>query len=690
MAKRKVSDKQPTTHSTAFMSKGPVRYWSAIIFVLGFALYANTLFHNYVLDDAIVIYDNEFTTKGFAGFAGLLKYDTFRGFFKVEGKDKLVVGGRYRPLTPLMYAAEVQLFAPVKKDSNGLPVTDSNGNKVFDPNEGGKLNAVKFVGHLVNVLLFAFTGVVLFWLLLTLFNPEKSEPKPYGYAFFVALVASLFFVVHPIHSEAVANVKGRDEIVSLLGSLLALYLSFRSYLEGKKSLQWWAALIFFLALLSKENAITFLAVIPLSFYFFTKAKFGKIVQQTFPFLLVAITFVVLRGMILGWGITGDPSRELMNNPFLKVVGNQYVDFSANEKYGTIFFTLLKYLQLQIFPHPLSHDYFPRAIGIMTFKDWQVILSVVLHILLGIYALIRLPKKDAVSWGILYYLATLSIVSNLVFPIGTTMNERFAYMPSIGFFVIVAVMLYRVSGSWGQPKKPAMMAIGLVLLLLGTKTFIRNFAWKDNYTLFATDIKVSGKSAKLRNALGGETIQLALKPENADKKEQMIQEGIQHLQEALKIHPGYANAGLLMGNAYFYLNQFDQAIYYYRFALTAEDDYPDAKNNLFLTYRDGARYFGEKMGDLAKAEQYLMEAYKMRPNDFETLRLLGVVNGIAGKTSSAIEFFTKALEQNPNDASTMFNLGNAYYNAGDTNQGAYYLSRAREINPNIEAEMRGGN
>ena len=76
-----------------------------------------------------------------------------------------------------------------------------------------------------------------------------------------------------------ANIKGRDEILTLLGSLGALYLSFRSYLKKKPLLNILAAGLFFLALLSKENAITFLAIIPLSYFFFTKVfalSFGKI------------------------------------------------------------------------------------------------------------------------------------------------------------------------------------------------------------------------------------------------------------------------------------------------------------------------------------------------------------------------------------------------------------------------------
>jgi len=662
-----------------------VRLFSGVIFVLGVALYANTLFFDYTLDDAIVIYDNEFTTKGAAGIPGLLKYDTFRGFFKVEGKENLVAGGRYRPLTPVMYALEVQLFAPKKLGADGLPFKDKDGDGVFDPNENGQRNVVKFVGHLVNVLLYALTCVVLFWLLLKMLSPGGQATAATGYAPFVALAAALIFTVHPIHTEVVANIKGRDEVVSLLGSLAALYLSLRAFYEKKPVLNLAAAALFFLALLSKENAITFLAIVPLTYYFFTKASFNKTLVQVLPFVAGAAVFLVIRGSVLGWGLGGEAPRELMNNPFLKLVGNQYVDFTAGEKTATIFYTLGKYIQLLIFPHPLSHDYYPRAVGIMTFGHWQVVLSVLLYVGMGVYALLRLTKKDPVSFGILFFLATLSIASNIVFPIGTNMSERFVYMPSIGFSLVLAVVFYRATGSWGKPKPVVVWTGAAILLALGLATFTRNFAWKDNFTLFTTDILTVPESAKLRNAVGGELIAQSLKPENSAQKSAMVTEAVGHLNEAVKIHPGYKTPFLLLGNAYNYLQQYESSIQAYQQALRLDNQYAEAKNNLGITFRDAGRYFGEQKGDLNQSLNYLMQSYEMRPDDYETLRLLGVAYGIGGNIGKAVEFFTKALEQEPDNADAHYNLGTAYFNAGQPERGQEFIQKAKAINPNIEEE-----
>ncbi len=685
MAKRKKTLSNKTNLN--FSSGGNfVKRWSWIIFALGVVLYLNTLRHNYAVDDAIVIYDNEFTTKGLAGIPSLLKYDTFRGFFKVEGKESLVSGGRYRPLTPMMYAVEVELFAQKKKDEKGQVVIDKDGDEVFDPNEDGKLNAVKFVGHLINVLLYGLTGVVLFWLLLQMLSPGKTPTAWNNYAAFVAIATTLIFVVHPVHTEVVANIKGRDEMLSLLGCLAGLYFSLKSFYEKKPILNLIGASLFLLALFSKENAITFVAVIPLTFYFFTKAKFKDIFIKTLPFLTLAIIFVFIRGNILGWDLSGEPPRELMNNPFLKLVGNQYVNFTSGEKFAAIFYSLGYYIKLLIVPHPLSHDYYPRAVELMAFTDWRVVLSAFAYMALGVYALIRMPKKDPVSYGILFYLGTLFLVSNIPFPIGTNMSERFLYMPSVGYSLVIAILQFRLFGKRKIPNKT--MISGLVFIgIFSFLTIIRNTAWKDNYTLFLTDVKTVPNSAKLRNAAGGELIAQSVLPENSTNKNNMLNEAVGHLQEAIKIHPGYKNPFLLLGNAYNYLQNFEASIQAYEQALKLDSNYEEAKNNLGITYRDAGRYYGEQKGDLNKSLQYLLKAHEMRPDEYETVRLLGVVHGVGGQPQKAVEYFAKALELVPDDADALYNLGSAYHNTGQPELGEQYIQQALKINPNIAQERR---
>ncbi|MEL6864491.1 MAG: tetratricopeptide repeat protein [Bacteroidota bacterium] len=656
-----------------------------LIMALAFVLYGNTLLHDYTQDDAIVIYDNMYTTQGIKGIPGILAYDTFKGFFKVEGKDKLVSGGRYRPLTLIFFALEWQLFAQPDLDENGIQKRDKQGNPLY--------KGAPMVGHFFNILFYGLTGIVLYLLLLVLFDASRSGT----YAYLIALLTALLFIAHPIHTEAVANIKGRDEIMTLLGSLAALYLSVKAYREKTGPLAALAVFtLFFLALMAKENAITFLAIVPLAYFTFTKADAGTIWRQLMPFFGAAVVFLLIRNAVIGFSM-GEAPNELMNNPFLKLEGNRYVPLDTGEKLATIMYTLGKYVQLLILPHPLTHDYYPRQIAIMTWGNWQVILSFLMYLGMGLYAIRAILKKDPVGFGIAFFLASLSIVSNIVFPVGTNMSERFLFMPSVGFCLIIAVLVARFAksqlpnGNWQklQLTMPILLAVGMVLLAFGAKTLTRNTAWKDNFTLFTTDIKTSTNSAKLHNAVGGELSTRSVNEKDEAKRQNMLREAIGHLEKALQIHPSYKDSYVLLGNCYNYLREYESSINAYQKALAMYPDDPNAFGNLAITYRDAGRYYGEDKGDLQGALKYLREAEKMRPDDYETLRLMGVAYGVSQNNVKAVEYFQKALKAKPNDADAMWNLGSAYYYLGDEAKSVEYRQRAEQAEPGIAARKAQG-
>lgn len=666
MSKKKI--KKQVTPTSAATSLPKNTFWTnfrlqaILIFVVSFLVYANTLTHQYTQDDAIVVYENMFTTDGVSGIPGILTKDTFFGFFKKEGKDKLVAGGRYRPLTLVMFAIEWQIFGDNPK-----------------------------IMHLFNVLWFGLTCVVLYWLLLQLFNKEKIPER----AGLIAFCTALLFAVHPIHTEVVANIKGRDEIITLLGSLSALYFSIKAFRESNLGFNILAGVLFLLALFSKENAITFLAIVPMTYFVFTKAKAKKIILQTAYFAVPAMIFLLVRADVLFdmkalIGVGSEPTLELMNNPFVKIEGGRYVHFDAGERFATIIYTLGQYFKLLVFPNPLTHDYYPRHVDVMSFADWQVLLSLFGYLaatLGSIYFVLK--EKSKVAFGVLFYLLSLSIVSNLAFPVGTNMAERLVFMPSVGFCLVVVLGIISLLS---QKKaidfhKKTILAVGIISVFFAGLTFARNFAWEDNYTLFTTDIKTSKNSAKLRNAVGGELLAKSTDQKNAAVKRKMQTEAVAHLQEAIKIHPNYKNAYLLLGNGCNYLERYEEAIQYYNKAIAIDPGYEEANNNLGITYREAGKYYGEKKGDLPNALKYLNQAIKMRPKDSEVLRLLGVANGIAGNLAEAVNFFTQFTKVEPNNAKGFFNLGSAYYNAGDPENGKLNHDKALSIDPNVAEKMR---
>ena len=180
-----------------------------------------------------------YTQEGISGIPGLLTKDSFFGFFKVEGKASLVAGGRYRPLSLITFAIEQEIFGD---------------------------NAT--IRHIINALFYTLLCILIYLITIKAFNHtslKKNLPL-------FALVTALIFAFHPIHTEAVANIKGRDEIMTFLFALGTLWAALR-YLKTQQILFVVLGAVFFgLALLSKENAITFLAVIPLAYWVFTKAR----------------------------------------------------------------------------------------------------------------------------------------------------------------------------------------------------------------------------------------------------------------------------------------------------------------------------------------------------------------------------------------------------------------------------------
>ena len=599
MAKKKTQKKARPKSAAPSALTGRQPFWvgrplliAGLFFCLGFLLYANSLQNEYALDDAIVIEQNEFVQEGVAGFEGILKYDTFRGFFKDPGKDKLVSGGRYRPLTLLMFAVEIELF--------------------------GEKQA--FWGHLINCLFFGLTAFLLYLLIFRMLQP----PKGTEFASWVALAATLLFVVHPIHTEAVANIKGRDEILSLLGGLGAMYAVFRLADGGRKAGWLFAAFLALLVgLFSKEHVITLVLIIPLALWYFRKLPVTDLAVNSIPLVLAAAAYLLVRGAILGWEL-GEPPRELMNNPFLVMMDGRMVDMSFGEKYATIMHTLGMYLKLLVFPHPLTHDYYPRHIEIMSFGDWSVLLSLLLHLGLVIAAIRSLITRSVWGFGIWFYLLSLSIVSNIVFPVGTNMSERFVYLPSVGFCLSVAAILYVfVKPKWKLAGlNRSLIGLGVVAIAFGVLTFLRNPVWKDDQTLFSTDVQVSANSAKVQTSYGGSLIEQADELAQGPERTVLLDQALVHLNKAVEIHPYFKNPWHLMGNAYIYKGSYQQAVQHYERAITLDPGFLEAITNKGLAHM--------YLNQFAQAFNQFDRALELKPGYPVALRYYGLAYREAGQ------------------------------------------------------------
>jgi tetratricopeptide (TPR) repeat protein len=538
----------------------------------------------------------------------------------------------------------------------------------------GGLNPL--LGHFVNILLYVFTVCSLLYILQSFCKGILTKSERW----FFAGICTLLFAVHPIHTEVVANIKSRDEILVFFGGLWSIYFATRFLEVGRIKYGFFSGLTLLIALFSKENAIAFLAVIPMTLYFFKQKDLWQIVKATLPAMLATLIYLGVRYLVVGLDLGGEQPLELMNNPFLRLEDGKYIYMTASEKYPLIIFGLIKYLQLLFFPHTLTHDYYPKFFADLNWTDPAVLLSMLLLVSLGILTVLFARRQKIVSYAILFFFATIFLTSNLLFPVGTHLSERFLFTPSLAWALLVTSFLY-----WARAKigfYGTLVAATSLTVIFAFKTIDRNRAWKSNYILFTTDVKTSYRSAKMQNAVGGVMVVEAQTMADTALRTRELEAAIGHLEKAIVIHPGYKNAYLLLGNAHYYLKQYAKAITYFNYALQLDPSYEEAINNRSFAYRDIGRYYGEVQGDLPKALEYLEKAHQKLQDDYETVRLLGIAYGNSGQPKESIAYFKQALSLKPNDGWTHYNLGLAYLAIQDSVSANHYISKAKTLNPDI--------
>src|ERR1035437_4506013 len=352
MAKQEKKPIKPTIpqYVSATLTKTAWIY-TGLAFVISFLIYANTIRHEYALDDLVSITQNAHTLQGFAGIGKLLSKDSFDGYTSYVN---LVSGGRYRPLALISFAVEIGIW--------------------------GK--NIPHISHFGNVLLFALSMSLLFM-------------TCYRFIFKGKLLASAFtclvFIIHPLHTEVVANIKSRDEILSLLFSLGALYF-LMDYLREKKNIFLLAlsGLSFFLAMMSKENAVLFIVFIPLLLYYFYDVSLKTALKESWLLITMLVLFLVIRISITG--AHSNPQNEILNAPYLWA--------KPEEAFATKTYILLRCLVLLIFPHPLSCLYTWNAIPYITPIDIRFIVAFIVYAGIIYWGIKGYFKKNPLSFFIL--------------------------------------------------------------------------------------------------------------------------------------------------------------------------------------------------------------------------------------------------------------------------------------------------
>lgn len=655
------------------------RIHKIVILVLIAVFYGNTLSLNYALDDRMVILESQYTIEGgWNAVKSIFTQDTFTGYF---GNDKSVVaGGRYRPMSQLSFMIEFQLFGQKIKQQIG-DVHDYNNLHNADHEKFFNDSFLPVVNHFMNVVYFILLCLLLYEVLSKIFQ-KYNGPKWYQSLAFLAVV---LFALHPLHTEAVANVKGRDEIFAMLGATAALWCSLQ-YVDKRK---WWYLVLSLLAitfaLFSKENAITYLAVVPLSLFFYQNENLKKsdYIATLIPVALGSIFFIWVRSKALGGMMPADETNNILNNP--------YINSTKAQEIATVLFTWAMYFKLLVIPHPLTHDYYPKQIEITDFSNPVVWLVVLGSIALVVYALLNLKKRSVIAYGILFFIITFSITSNLLFNIGTFMNERFVFIPSLGFTLIVGYALYRLGVS--QPvglQKLSVAILAVVGLLYGIKTFTRNFVWKDDFTLFLTDVETSNNSIKCNISAGGSKLQIW----KESHKERDKVAAYNYLEKALKLDDHSLNAYLLLGELMFLDNNTSGAYQAYKNATLIDPNSSLAQENLAkmtLAAEDDVlkpimnlldEGMNERNADkVNEAYRQINEYIAEHPESVIAQNIKGNVLGRGmGRLDDAIAIYEQVLKKDPSFASAWENMGISYAIKGNFDKAESCLRKALELAP----------
>lgn len=631
-----------------------------ILVLLVVIQYGNTLFLNYALDDRLVIFQNDYTLKGFDGVKEVMTEDSFSGYF---GKmENMVSGGRYRPLTQLTFILEYEIFGGKIKEQVGLGLAPQNESLFIEVH-------LPFVSHLINLILYILLVILVYYTLKILFA-KIDQGKWY---LSLPFIATLIFALHPLHTEAVANIKGRDEILSMLGGVLTVW-SVLKYVEKRKIpyliLSFFAMLF---GIFSKENAITFVAVIPLALYFsHFKIKKKDWAITVIPSLLSVAIFLIMRTIALGEFMPADTSHNILNDPFL--------NSTAFQKIATVILTWGIYLKLMIFPHPLTHDYYPKQIEITDFSNPVVWLLLAFFIFIVYYALKKLKSKEVISFGILFFMITFSIVSNLLFSVGTFMNERFLFAPLLGFAIILAHYLLKLADV-KSVKFLFPVLIGFFLGFYVMKGVVRNQTWKDDFTLFTTDVKVSSNSIKCNVSAGGSYLQRYKR----ERKEKDFRETVKYLNKAVELDRFNYYAHSLLGETYYMKKEYVYAVQYFKNASAIQPENMTAKSNLdaaLVAVRSSGIESAEealKNGNPEEAMTIINGILAENPQNAKALNLKGKIFGMGmNQIDSALVYLNRALEIEPDFISALENAGVAYALKRDYEKALHHLLKAYEL------------
>ncbi|MGZ4118112.1 MAG: hypothetical protein ACXVPY_11550, partial [Bacteroidia bacterium] len=449
---------------------------NALFFILlCFLLYGKSIGNNYSMDDEFVIKNNVQVQKGIKAIP-----EIFNSTYVIDNQKSSY---EYRPIVKALFAIEYQFF-------------------------GSKPH----ISHFFNILFYALSIALLYYILLELLV---------GYNRILPFLITLLFLIHPLHSEVVLSLKNRDVIFSFIGCLLALKFYLRYIESDKYSDLFFGAFFILFALMSKKDSMTYIAIIPFTIWFFKETSFKKIGKAATSFLLPIVVFlwasrhaaILARKAAIAASVV-IPNKNIVARKFLEWENPLFIKSTILERIPTGFYSIYFYLKMFFIPHPLISYYGYNQVPIANWKNPVVWVIIVLLGLTGYYVAKKIKTKNLEVYGIVYFLVTISMFTNILEPVVGIVGERFEYIPSLGLCIVAAwglLKLFKISFVNNDSKfpvlsRPFILTIVLITLVYGGRSFARISAWKDSYTLYATDVKNATESAHANSLIAAASVE----------------------------------------------------------------------------------------------------------------------------------------------------------------------------------------
>jgi len=502
--------------------------------------------------------------------------------------------------------------------------------------------------HLLNILFHTGISVLVFFIGSRLFArprfPESLSPPVLGF------FAAILFATHPIHTEAVAWIGGIMDVSFTFFFLLSFYLYMKGTGEDRPSRTVFllSAASFFIATLCKEPALTLPAILAAHDYAYKKegASLSYHLKRYVPYVAAMGIYFALRfNALKGFA------------PMRVDLGLTLYEYGAN-----IIILFKQYLEKLVLPVNLNfwHVFHP-ATSLLT---WKGIFSLIVAAAFGGVLVVSMKKNRLVFLCLILIavpLLPILYIPALTQGIENAFTERYLYLPSLGFVLILALLI-----AWGMAKRNrwrlAFVAIFCAVAgLYAAGTIKRNFVWKDGYSLWSDAQRKSPDSAAPYMALG-----------DVFKEKGWIEKAIEQYQAALRLRPNWVPIHVNLGGAYVAKGLVDRGIEYYKTALKLKPDSAEAHNSLGLAYW--------KKGLVDHAIEHYQAALRLKPQFQGIHNNLGLAYATKGWIDRAIEEYEEALKSDPYSAGVHNNLGNAYESKGWIDKAIKRYEEALRLQP----------